>query len=429
MAWGLLLPVMSDFARLEPLKEPPMQSSTKSITGTPGSLTLNHRRGAYYNITEPLPIEPQKLSEDDHQFFEEVDLIYRTLCSIMYNFVPNSGHPGGSISSGRIVESLLFRAMEYDFSDPGRADADIVSYAAGHKAMGMYAMWALRNELVRLGSGEPGLSGLMAPEKLQLRLEDLLGFRRNPTNEVPLFKQYHAKALDGHATCATPFVRISTGASGVGVPASLGLALGAIDMYPEHPPKVHMLEGEGGMTPGRVHEALAAASSIRLHNAVLHVDWNQASIDSNCVCREDDVPGDYVQWNPMELCYLHDWNVIYVPDGFNFSQISAAQELAASLETKQPTAIVYRTVTSALLMTPRLVSDRVLLECANAGITLVWIYGISGERDISPNARLIGNEHGIRIVPGYCPLMFLQGGAFFHKVHAVVWKFMGRYPA
>jgi predicted CoA-binding protein len=86
-------------------------------------------------------------------------------------------------------------------------------------------------------------------------------------------------------------------------------------------------------------------------------------------------------------------------------------------------------VTSALLMTPRLVSDRVLLECANAGITLVWIYGISGERDISPNARLIGNEHGIRIVPGYCPLMFLQGGAFFHKVHAVVWKFMGRYPA
>ncbi|MBI3193919.1 MAG: hypothetical protein HYZ34_05535 [Ignavibacteriae bacterium] len=305
---------------------------------TPTPFSLNTRRGVYYNITDVMSSFDSLLSNEELQFFEQIDCIYRTMCSILYNFVPTSGHPGGSISSGRAVEMLLYQTMDYDFSQPDKKDADMISYAAGHKAMGLYAMWALRNELVRLGN-----PSLLAQEKRQLRLEDLLGFRRNPTNETPLFKKYSAKALDGHPTCATPFIKIATGASGVGVPASFGLALGALDMYPNNPPNVHVLEGEGGMTPGRVHEAISSAATSRLYNAFLHVDWNQASIDSNLVCREDGSTGDYVQWNPAELCYVHDWNVIYVPDGHDFKQIAAAQRLALSLETKQPTGIIYRT--------------------------------------------------------------------------------------
>ena len=73
------------------------------------------------------------------------------------------------------------------------------------------------------------------------------------------------------------------------------------------------------------------------------MDWNQASIDSNQVCREGEKPGDYVQWTPMELAYLHDWNVIYVPQGMDFQQILAAQRLAVRIKNSQPTAIVYRT--------------------------------------------------------------------------------------
>ena len=98
------------------------------------------------------------------------------------------------------------------------------------------------------------------------------------------------------------------------------------------------------MTPGRVYEALAAAGTSSLRNVILHVDWNQASIDSNRVCREGETPGDYVQWNPMELAYLHDWNVIWVPEGRDFRQILTAQRKAKTIENGQPTAIVYRTV-------------------------------------------------------------------------------------
>jgi transketolase len=229
--------------------------------------------------------------------------------------------------------------MDYDVSNPGREEADIISYAAGHKALGLYAMWALRNEVVSIGAKEL----LPKDPRHQLRLEDLLGFRRNPITKTPLFLKFAVKPLDGHPTPTTPFVRLSTGASGVGLATSLGLAFGAMDYYGDDAPRVHVVEGEGAMTTGRVSEALAAAGTACLKNAILHVDWNQASIDSNHVCRDEGGPGDYVQWTPMELAYLHDWNVITVPDGSNLQQIMAAQRSAATIDNDQPTAIVYRT--------------------------------------------------------------------------------------
>ena len=306
----------------------------------PQPVSFGPRRGIYINAAERIKDEGWPLDEATVEQCEAFDLIYRTLCAVMYNFVPLSGHPGGSISSGRFVFRLLFDVMDYDLAQPKRNDADIISYAAGHKALGLYAMWALRNEIARIAA--PDL--LPGDEKFQLRLEDLLGFRRNPITTTPLFRKFDAKPLDGHPTPATPFVRLSTGASGVGVAASFGLAWAAADLFGEHAPRVHIVEGEGGLTPGRVAEALAAAGTASLDNIILHIDWNQASIDSNRVCRDGEMPGEYVQWTPAELAYLHDWNVIEVPDGFDWQQITAAQRLALDLHTGQPTAIVYRTV-------------------------------------------------------------------------------------
>ena len=304
------------------------------------ALQFGPRRGRYVEVPDATRGQAVALLPQELEHFEAFDLIYRSLCALLYNYVPLSGHPGGSISSGRFVAGILFDAMDYDVSRPERDDADLVSYAAGHKALGLYAMWALRNELLRVGA--PDL--LPREERRQLRLEDLLGFRRNPSGRTPLFVKFKAKALDGHPTPGTPFIRLSTGASGVGVSASLGLAFGARDYYGADAPRVHIVEGDGGLTPGRIVEALAGAGTASLGNAVLHVDWNQASIDSNQVCRDGNQPGDYVQWTPAELAYLHDWNVVFVPDGKDFQQVLAAQRLAAKLENSQPTAIVYRTV-------------------------------------------------------------------------------------
>jgi transketolase len=303
-------------------------------------LELGPRRGTFTNIEEQIKTQDKPLSEGELACFEDFDTIYRSLCALLYNYVPMSGHPGGSVSSGRIVAGALFDTMDYDASNPDRDDADLISYAAGHKALGLYAMWALRNEVMRIGAPEL----LPGDVKFQMRLEDLLGFRRNPVTDTPLFLKFKSKALDGHPTPVTPFIKLSTGASGVGLTASIGLALGARDYYGKDAPRVNIIEGEGGLTPGRVAEALAAAGTGCLDNAILHIDWNQASIDTNAVCRDGDAPGDYVQWDPAELAYINDWNVVYAPDGHDFQQVIAAERAALALDNGQPTAVVYRTV-------------------------------------------------------------------------------------
>jgi transketolase len=303
------------------------------------TLTLGPRRGVFIDLASDTKAGATALPPEEGGALESLDTVYRALCALMYNYVPTSGHPGGSISSGRIAQSLVFGGMDYDVSLPDRDDADTLVYAAGHKALGLYSLWALRDEVLRIGA--PDL--LPAESAQRLRLEDLLGFRRNPLQATPLFARFRSRALDGHPTPATPYVRVATGASGVGLASAVGLALGAADYFGVDAPRVHALEGEGGLTPGRVSEALAAAGTASLGNLVVHVDWNQASIDSNHVCRDGLTPGDYVQWTPAELFTLNDWNVVLVPDGMDFGQVVSAQRAAEAFGNGQPTAVVYRT--------------------------------------------------------------------------------------
>ena len=301
-----------------------------TATPTSAPFALHPRRTAYL-IPEPVAVPSLEL-------WEALDAAYRALCSIEFNFVPGSGHPGGSLSSGRIVSTILYKHLRCDFSRPDSVDNDLLVYAAGHKATGLYAMYALRDELVRIARPD-----LLPAEKRRLRLEDLLGFRRNPTQSTPLFRRFRSAALDGHPTPLTPFVPVATGASGVGDTSAVGLALSAMDAFGAKGPRVHILEGEGGMTAGRVHEAIATAATAGLSNAIMHVDWNQASIDSDRVTAEGDQPGDYVQWDPRELMYVHGWNLVEAGDGSDFRRVHAAQAAALALDNGSPTAIVYRT--------------------------------------------------------------------------------------
>ncbi|MBQ2313137.1 MAG: hypothetical protein II183_03135, partial [Elusimicrobiaceae bacterium] len=299
---------------------------------------MSKKQGLYYKAEDLLKDESLEIKKEELDALNKLDVMYRSLCAILYNFA-QTGHPGGSISSGKIVQNLLFNQMSYNFKNPDEESADIISYAAGHKALGMYALWALRNEIVKTYAPE-----MLADEKRQLRFEDLLGFRKSPANNSKLFKEFHAKSLDGHPEPLTPFVKLATGASGVGFGASVGLALGAALTYPQNTPKVHVIEGEGGLTAGRCAEAMAIASRAGLDNLIVHLDWNQASIDSDKVTAENGTPGDYVAWEPAELFYLNGFNVIYVKEGLNFAQVYAAQKFAETLNNGLPTAIIYRTI-------------------------------------------------------------------------------------
>lgn len=128
------------------------------------------------------------------------------------------------------------------------------------------------------------------------------------------------------------------------------------------------------MTPGRVAEALASAATSGLDNLYFHVDWNQAAIDSDLVTRDGSLAGEYVQWDPCEFLLVHGFNVIYVPDGFDFAQVNEAQKKALALNNGKPTGIVYRTVKG-------------------------WKYGIEGKKSHGGGHKFYSEEYLTALQP------------------------------
>ena len=64
------------------------------------ALEFGPRRGRYFALPDATRGQAPALPPQELEQFEALDLIYRSLCAVLYNYVPMSGHPGGSISSG-----------------------------------------------------------------------------------------------------------------------------------------------------------------------------------------------------------------------------------------------------------------------------------------------------------------------------------------
>jgi predicted CoA-binding protein len=83
---------------------------------------------------------------------------------------------------------------------------------------------------------------------------------------------------------------------------------------------------------------------------------------------------------------------------------------------------------AALMMTAPAVTETVVHDCAEAGINIVWMYRAAGKGAVSDQAIRLCREHGIQVIPGECPFMFLPETAGFHRFHGFVRKITGRYP-
>jgi predicted CoA-binding protein len=110
-----------------------------------------------------------------------------------------------------------------------------------------------------------------------------------------------------------------------------------------------------------------------------------------------------------------------VPVNPNTSEVLGRRGFARVQDIQPP-------VDAALLMTSSGVTDTVVRDCAEAGIHRVWIYGTGGQGAVSPAAVEFCRVHGIQVVPGECPYMFLPN-AGFHRIHGFIQKIVGRYPS
>jgi uncharacterized protein len=85
-------------------------------------------------------------------------------------------------------------------------------------------------------------------------------------------------------------------------------------------------------------------------------------------------------------------------------------------------------VKAALLMTSPAATAAVVRDCAAAGIDLVWMYRAGGAGAVSQEAARFCEAHGIAVIPGECPMMFLDHAGLVHRAHGWFRRMAGSYP-
>jgi uncharacterized protein len=67
------------------------------------------------------------------------------------------------------------------------------------------------------------------------------------------------------------------------------------------------------------------------------------------------------------------------------------------------------------------IAEDTMRECAELGITQVWMHRGPGAGSVSAAAAAYGRQHGITVIDGGCPLMFGPTADFGHKVMRLVY--------
>lgn len=85
-------------------------------------------------------------------------------------------------------------------------------------------------------------------------------------------------------------------------------------------------------------------------------------------------------------------------------------------------------VEAAMIVTTPEVADDVVRECANLGISRVWMHRSFGKGSVSPAAEAFCRERGIAVIAGGCPNMFLPGADVGHRCMRWMLKLSGGLP-
>lgn len=96
---------------------------------------------------------------------------------------------------------------------------------------------------------------------------------------------------------------------------------------------------------------------------------------------------------------------------------------AESVETMQPppNGAILLVHAGAILETAR--------QCIRSGVKMVWMRQSEHTSEAHSQAVAECHEAGITVITGECPLLFLRGGHWIHRLHAGLRKITGTYPA
>lgn len=212
-----------------------------------------------------------------------------------------TGHLGGSLSCCEILTVLYQEKMKLDPKNPQMEGRDYFVLSKGHAAPMLY---------------------LNLMEKGYFSKDEFINLRQIDS------------MLQGHP-CAykTPGVELSTGPLGLGLSASLGMALA--EKLKNNNNWIYALLGDGEINEGVIWEAAMSASKFKADNLIAILDSNGVQLDGTV---EEIMPmGDVkAKWESF------GWHTI-VCDGHDVRSFADAIE-EAKLATGRPTIIIAKTV-------------------------------------------------------------------------------------
>lgn len=212
-----------------------------------------------------------------------------------------SGHPGGSLSSVEIVETIYFTQMDINKDNVTSNARDKFVLSKGHASPVLYATLC---------------------EKGFINEEDILTFRK------------FGSKLQGHPSMnMIDAVDMSTGSLGQGISAAVGMALS--NKLHEEPYRIYTLLGDGECQEGQVWEAAMSAAHYKLDNLLAFVDFNGLQIDGKITEVMNPTPID-------EKFKAFGWHVIVIENGNDFEQVYQACEEAKTIKGK-PTVVLAKT--------------------------------------------------------------------------------------
>lgn len=132
-----------------------------------------------------------------------------------------------------------------------------------------------------------------------------------------------------------PYVEVSTGSLGHGMPVACGIAAG-LRLKGNNTSRVYTVMGDGEQSEGSIWEAIINASHYRLGNLVAIVDFNGLEADGsiNEVTGLGDIANKYRAF---------DWNVIEI-NGNNIYEIKEAFDSLPHPSSNRPTVIIAHTI-------------------------------------------------------------------------------------
>ena len=212
-----------------------------------------------------------------------------------------TGHPGGSLSACEILVSLYFHQATVNPNDPKDPARDRIVLSKGHAAPMLY-----------LALAEKGFF---------------------PYEEIDTLRDFETR-LQGHPSAKdTPGVELSTGPLGLGLSASLGMALAL--RLDSRAARVYAILGDGELNEGTVWEGAMAAVKFKADNLTAIVDWNGVQLDGKTadIMPTGDIGAKFASFG---------WHCIEC-DGHDISALCDAYDKAASHK-GGPSVVLARTV-------------------------------------------------------------------------------------